>query len=535
MSGGELVYHFINVVVMTALVAPLILWRYRRAVLAGMMDPGGAALPLAPVIAPAPERAVATAAAASSPAAALAWEARMRKRIFIAVLAALLPSALLIAAHGLLIDGLPFTPAHVFLGAGITCSMAVPIFAVLTATSFWPALRLWLITLFTLAAFDVLLSVLQRPFYGRAPSLDQAMNFIYFFQSAAETLWLPMALGLAIGARRVRGVAPLAFAALLVFSLAPLFGVRMTQWLAGMPWSAGWVLAGPGLDAGIIVLALPLGLLAWWRVKSLARGYQAKRFSDAQLLAHSWWLLVVASQTVELVAAHPGTASLLQTFAVGGVAYLLLPFLLARALRWAQAGAPAPAPRTLLLLRVFGDTARTEALFDRTASRWQRFGPVTMIAAPDVGARMVDPGDLLRYASGDIATGFIKSEQELARQLAAMDVLPDGDGRYRVNEFYCRDDTWQATVVELIARADAVVMDLRGFTAERHGCEFELGELQTRCGAGRVVLVVDSSTDRGLLAQLAPEASASMRIVEIAHGSRRQTDAAFVALLQAAA
>ena len=50
MSGGELVYHFINVVVMTALVAPLILWRYRRAVLAGMMDPGGAALPLAPVI-----------------------------------------------------------------------------------------------------------------------------------------------------------------------------------------------------------------------------------------------------------------------------------------------------------------------------------------------------------------------------------------------------------------------------------------------------------------------------------------------------
>ena len=138
-----------------------------------------------------------------------------------------------------------------------------------------------------------------------------------------------MALGLAIGARRVRGVAPLAFAALLVFALAPLFGVRMTQWLAGMPWSAGWVLAGPGLDAGIIVLALPLGLLAWWRVKALARGYQAKRFSDAQLLAHSWWLLVVASQTVELVAAHPGTASLLQTFAVGGVAYLLLPFLLA--------------------------------------------------------------------------------------------------------------------------------------------------------------------------------------------------------------
>ena len=88
---------------------------------------------------------------------------------------------------------------------------------------------------------------------------------------------------------------------------------------------------------------------------------------------------------------------------------------------------------------------------------------------------------------------------------------------------------------ELIARADAVVMDLRGFTAQRRGCEFELGELQTRCSPGRVVLVVDASTDRALLAQLVPAASAPMRIVEIAHGSSRQTDAAFVAIVQAAA
>ena len=58
-----------------------------------------------------------------------------------------------------------------------------------------------------------------------------------------------------------------------------------------------------------------------------------------------------------------------------------------------------------------------------------------------------------------------------------MDVEPDRDGRFRINEFCCRDDTWQATVVALIERADAVVMDLRGFTAERRGCEFELKEL----------------------------------------------------------
>ncbi len=534
MLGGELVFHFINVILLTVLVAPLILWRYRRAVLAGMMDRGGTALPLPAIVAPTAARIAAVAPDASA-ATALAWEARIRRRIFFAVLAALAPPALILAVQQLALGGQPLTPAHVSLLAGVTCSMAVPIFAVLTATPFWRALRLWLVTLIALAAFGVVLSMAQRPFYGKAPTLDQAMNFVYFFQLAAYTLWLPMLLGLAIGARRVRGVAPLAFAALLVFALAPLFGVRVTQWLSGMRWSAGWVLAGPGLDAGIIVLALPIGVLAWWRLKALARGYQAKRFSDAQLLAHSWWLIVVVSGAAELVAVYPGNSPLLQILAVSTVAYFLFPFLLARSLRWAQAGATAPPPRTLLLLRVFGDTARTERLFDRTATRWQRFGPVTMIAAPDVGARMVDPGDVLRFATGDITTGFIKSQAELARQLAAMDVRPDGDGRYRVNEFYCRDDTWQATVVELIARADAVVMDLRGFSAERRGCEFELRELGARIAPERVVLIVDASTDRALLEQIAPAGRTPMRLMEIVRGNGRQTEAAFAALLQAAA
>ena len=420
----------------------------------------------------------------------------MRRRIFVAVLAAVAPPSLLLAAQSLWLDASVTTPAHLFLVAAVTASMAVPIFAVLTATPFWRAARLGLVTLCVLGAASVLISVVQRPFYGKAPTLDQALNFVFFFQLAADTLWLPVLLGLAIGARRVRGVAPLAFAGLLVFAIAPLLGVRVTQWLAGMQWSAGWVLSGPGLDAGIIVLALPIGLLAWWRLKALARAYEAKRFSDAQLLAHSWWLLVVATRTVELVSAYPETEQVLEIVAVSVVAYALFPFLLARALRWAYGGTTRPAPRMLLLLRVFGDTARTEALFDRIATRWQRFGPVTMIAAPDVGARTVDPGDVLRFATGNIDAGFVTSQDDLTRQLATIDGAPDRDGRFRINEFYCRDDTWQATVVELIERADAVVMDLRGFSAERHGCEFELRELDARLDPRRIVLVVDASTDR---------------------------------------
>ena len=245
-----------------------------------------------------------------------------------------------------------------------------------------------------------------------------------------------------------------------------------------------------------------------------------------------WWLVVVAFEAITLISMHAGAGTLLKVLAASAVAYALLPFLLAVGLRWAQRSAPAPAPRTLLLLRVFGDTARTEALFERIATRWQRFGPVTMIAAPDVVAGTVDPGDILRFATGSLATGFVTSQQDLTHRLATMDVAPDGDGRYRINEFCCHDDTWQATVVALIERADAVVMDLRGFTAERHGCEFELGELATRLSPSRVVLVVDASTDRALLTHAGP---ATLRTVEVARGNARQTDAAFVALLEAAA
>jgi len=529
MLGGELMFHFMNVMLMTLVVAPLVLWRYRRAVLAGMQHRLGAPLPV-----PAP-RAAARPPPAFTVAGALAWEARLRRRIFFGTLAAVFVPSLLLAAQYLAFSDLPMMPSHLFLHAAVTSSVAVPIYAVLTATPFWRAVRLGVLTLCGLAAAVVVVSMAQRPFYGKAPTLDQALNFVAFFHFAAYELWLPALLGAVIGLRRVRGVAPLAFAGLLVFATAPLLGVEVTKWLLGRGWSTGWVLSGPGFDAGTVVLALPVGVLAWWRLKALARGYEAKRFSDAQLLAHSWWLVVVAGHTLTMVSVHPGMVSLLQILAVSILAYFLLPFLLGQALQWAQGGAERPPRRTLLLLRVFGDTRRTEALFERIASRWQRFGPVTMIGAPDVVAGTVDPGDVLRFAAGNIDASFVTSQDDLSRRLATMDVEPDRDGRFRINEFCCHDDTWQATVVALIERADAVVMDLRGFSAERHGCEFELKELAARLGAGRGVLIVDASTDRSLLARLVPAGHAAMAMVEVRRGDGAQVDAAFAALLGAAA
>ena len=83
MGGGELLFTFVNVMVVTILVTAIVLWRYRRAVLAGMQHRIGAPLPLPPPRAPA-----APAPAGFADEAALAWEARLRRRIFAGTLAA---------------------------------------------------------------------------------------------------------------------------------------------------------------------------------------------------------------------------------------------------------------------------------------------------------------------------------------------------------------------------------------------------------------------------------------------------------------
>ena len=50
MSPGELIFHFLNTVVLTALVASGVLWRYRVDVLAGMGSSSGQALGIPAVV-----------------------------------------------------------------------------------------------------------------------------------------------------------------------------------------------------------------------------------------------------------------------------------------------------------------------------------------------------------------------------------------------------------------------------------------------------------------------------------------------------
>lgn len=123
-----------------------------------------------------------------------------------------------------------------------------------------------------------------------------------------------------------------------------------------------------------------------------------------------------------------------------------------------------------------------------------------LIAGTDLADRTLDGDDIFTFLDGELASRFIRSAAEVAPRLAGFQFAPDADGRYRVNECYCHDTTWQDALHALVQRSDVVLMDLRGFQAHNAGCAYELGTLAQAGRALRVIVLVDAQTDRGAAA-----------------------------------
>ncbi len=523
--GIQLLMMLINTAIITALLALFVLWRYRKAVFVGMRGQAGAELTL-----PALPLQKARANAAADLRGLLGWERRIHGRTAIVYVLSVASGALVLALLYVVQSGMLRTPAHVLTVAGIYLSAAAPMVALSLAWTWKRGVAFAALLLVAGASFTTILRLVQAPFYGDSPSLDQLFSFARFFVGAALILSVPLLFLLGSGSARLRGVVPTIFGGLVLFGVAPWLGYWLTFQLIGSGISRDFVLAAVamfGLQAPFLLLALPVGFIAWLRVHRLAGAYDAKRFSDVQLIARMWWLMFVAQIASGLVTSGRGSFAL--TLGGSAAAYLLFPVTHRWLFERSGISRGREQPRTLLLLRTFGFRARTEKLFDRIGSRWRYFGPVTVIAAPDVIARTVDPGDFLGWLTGRVDESFVRSQADLDERLAAFDRAPDPDGRYRVNEFCCRNDTWQATVVALMDSADAIVMDLRGLTAKHCGCEFELQQLAARVDPARVVLVVDSNTDRNLIGAHA------WHILEMKRGDQHETNAVFEALLRASA
>ena len=119
---------------------------------------------------------------------------------------------------------------------------------------------------------------------------------------------------------------------------------------------------------------------------------------------------------------------------------------------------------------------------------------------------IVKPHEFLNFLSGKIDLDFIADQPALDRRIADLDGSPDFDGRYRINDFFCYENTWRTVLLRLVEDNNAVFMDVRGFSPNNAGVVFELKELINAVPVRAIVLAVDQSTDHIFLQQTLKDA-----------------------------
>ena len=148
----------------------------------------------------------------------------------------------------------------------------------------------------------------QRP---RLPAVDR-LNAV-----------APLVVMLVTALPRVRGVAPMTFVGLLVFSLAPLGGSQLTRALA-MTRTGGELVLNAGLTIGTILLALPTGWMAWRCLAATARAFATKRVADSEMLVNVWWVMFVSAFWIDYVNMQPWSWSPLLIAVAVSVAFAVL-------------------------------------------------------------------------------------------------------------------------------------------------------------------------------------------------------------------
>ncbi len=247
-----------------------------------------------------------------------------------------------------------------------------------------------------------------------------------------------------------------------------------------------WVITCVGIAAVWGITRAGLGLLG-----RLTQAYEDKAFSESQLQMGLWFVIVA------LVLATDTTPDddevMFSRWSLGiALAAILAVLAYVRALRlqrdWAQ-------PQAMLLLRVFSSHRGTTQLLDDVTHRWSFIGPIHLVAGPDLARQYLEPHELLLFLRRRVREQFILSHEDLSRRLNQLEDTADPDGRFRINEFFCQDDTWQLTVDRLVERAPVILLDLRGFNSARAGTAFEVALLARKGALGRTVFLQDRHTD----------------------------------------
>lgn len=485
-APGILFLYLLYAVLLTIPVSLVLIWWYKTAVGRSMAVAGTADLPaaidyLAPPIAASPR----------SPG-LQNLEARVRLRLSVVYIFAALCAALFWTLLLFRSGGLDFTPLRGFIVTYTYAWPAVPTLIALVALDRRRSFQV----LLGYVALGVLVTVLWSAVSQSISGSRAANPWMNGWQAArliAVTASLPGLILLIVANRRIRGVSPLVLAGLLVFTFSAAF---FNEFLIRLADHSGllrvlFVFGATRMGFWFMLATVPVGYLCWRLLVLLNRQFQRKSFSDMQFLADSFWIIVSFAIAADL-ATSLGWKGL---WALAGFAV----YRAAVSIGFALWRAPREPGVSLLVLRVFGFSApyRKTLRFRSSSLAIQR--PVRMIAGTDLAARTIDPDDSLAFASGALRTRFVGSAEDLTSRLRQLDEARDPDGHFRVTEFFCHANTWTHALVALLARSDAILMDLRGFNQNRSGCLFELDQLKLYGRLPQTIFVVDSNTDLNLL------------------------------------
>jgi len=206
--------------------------------------------------------------------------------------------------------------------------------------------------------------------------------------------------------------------------------------------------------------------------------------SDRMLQSHAIWFSMSLWQA-SLLSSEAGLAALWS-----GLSLLAYGAALALIGRLGRASQPEP----LLFLRVFGQRRLQQALSLGLMTDWRLKGPVLMIGAGDLATETLDTDELAAFLSGRTRDLFLRSPGDLDSALRRSHRIA-ADGLHPVLDYYCEDQSWRPTVQTLMHRARRVVLDLRGFSHDNRGVQFEIGQLVRRTAIEDLTVLIDDQTD----------------------------------------
>jgi hypothetical protein len=308
-------------------------------------------------------------------------------------------------------------------------------------------------------------------------------------------------------------------------ALGPLLLVFMIVSVAGAILAPNWLNHYPKFQQSVVGFSISIGLGAWatliglhaigffaaaligWLLLELLRQlYVSKVISEQSITVDAMWLLFGIVNSIGLVfEGYRWIASGFVAFAV---------YKLAGGVLFGMSGISRRAGlqgRRLLLLRVFALGKRSEQLYDTLGKSWRNVGSIQMIAGPDLATSTIEPHEFLDFVSGRLDRRFIDNGPTLDLRINQMDLMPDRQGRFRVTEFFCHDDTWKMTLARLADDSDAVLMDLRGFSQANAGCVFEIHEIFNIVPLDHAVFAIDRSTDQEFMRQIMAQAWRQMK------------------------